>query len=82
MVHPTDKQPGVLQSLDYWTIAIYLSLLVFGWLSVCGASYTIGDTNIFSLDTRSGMQIVWIGTSIVLALIMYYSLKLRTEDLT
>ncbi|MBQ4173546.1 MAG: rod shape-determining protein RodA, partial [Prevotella sp.] len=60
----TEKQPSVLGSLDWWTIAIYLALLTFGWLSVCGASYTYGDTDIFSLDTRSGMQIVWIGTSI------------------
>ncbi|MCI6617913.1 MAG: rod shape-determining protein RodA [Prevotella sp.] len=61
-----DKQPSVLRSLDWWTIAIYVALLVFGWVSVCGASYTYGDTDIFSLDTRSGMQIIWIGTSIVL----------------
>ena len=70
MVHPTDRQPGVLQSLDWWTIIIYLCLLLFGWLSVCGASYSIGDANIFSLETRSGMQIMWIGTSIVLALVI------------
>ena len=65
-----DKQPSVLGSLDWWTFGIYLALLIFGWISVCGASYTYGDTNIFSLDTRSGMQIVWIGTSIALGLIL------------
>ena len=66
----TEKQPSVLGSLDWWTIAIYLALLTFGWLSVCGASYTYGDTDIFSLDTRSGMQIVWIGTSICLGFVL------------
>lgn len=66
----TDKQPGVLQSLDWWTIGIYLALLIFGWISVCGASYTYGDTDIFSLSTRSGMQIVWIGTSICLGFVL------------
>lgn len=70
MVPQTDKQPGILRSLDYWTIAIYLCLLVLGWLSVCGASYSLDDTSIFSLDTRSGMQIVWIFTSVVLALVI------------
>lgn len=65
-----DKQPGVLRSLDWWTIGIYLALLVFGWVSVCGASYTYGDTDIFSLSTRSGMQIVWIGTSICLGFVL------------
>ena len=63
-----DKQPGVLRSLDYWTILIYLLLLAGGWMSVCGASYDYGDTDLLSLSTRSGMQIIWIGTSIVLGL--------------
>ena len=60
----------MLRSLDWWTIGIYLALLTFGWLSVCGASYTYGDTDIFSLDTRSGMQIVWIGTSVCLGFVL------------
>lgn len=68
MVNDKDKKPSVLRSLDWWTIGIYIALLVFGWVSVCGASYTYGDTDIFSLSSRSGMQIVWIGTSIVLGL--------------
>ena len=59
------KGKGVIRSLDYWTIIIYIALLTFGWVSVCGASYSYGETDLFSLDTRSGMQIVWIGTSIV-----------------
>ena len=65
-----EKNPTVLGSLDWLTIAIYVALLIFGWISVCGASYTYGDTDIFSLSSRSGMQIVWIGTSIVLALVI------------
>lgn len=61
------KEKSVIRSIDWCTIIIYLALLVFGWVSVCGASYSYGETDIFSLDTRSGMQIIWIGTSIVLA---------------
>ena len=76
MALPTDrKSKGILRSLDWWTILIYLALLTFGWVSVCGASYSYGDTDIFSLDTRSGMQIVWIGTSIVLGFVL-----LMTDD--
>lgn len=70
MVRETDSK-GILRSLDWWTIGIYLALLAFGWVSVCGASYTYGDTvNIFDLSTRSGMQIVWIGTSICLGFVI------------
>lgn len=70
MAKQTDKQPSVIRSIDWITIAIYLALLIFGWISVCGASYSYGDTDILSLGTRSGMQIVWIGTSICLAFVL------------
>src|SRR3712207_6615955 len=70
MGRQTDKPTGILSSIDWWTIVIYMALLAFGWISVCGASYTYGDTDIFSLSTRSGMQIVWIGTSIALGFVL------------
>lgn len=70
MAQQVDRQPSVLRSLDWWTIGIYLALLAFGWISVCGASYTYGDTDILSLSTRSGMQIIWIGTSICLGFVL------------
>ncbi|MBQ9656952.1 MAG: rod shape-determining protein RodA [Prevotella sp.] len=71
MVRQADKrQTSIWRSIDWWTILIYIALLVFGWISVCGASYSYGETDIFSLDTRSGMQIVWIGTSIVLGFVI------------
>ncbi len=70
MAQVTDKHPSIFRSLDWWTIGIYIALLAFGWISVCGASYTYGDNDILSLGTRSGMQIVWIGTSITLGFVL------------
>lgn len=70
MQNDDKRQPSVLRSLDWWTVGIYLALLVCGWISVCGASYTYGETDIFSLSTRSGMQIIWIGTSLVLGFVL------------
>lgn len=64
------KQQSVWRCLDWWTVGIYIALLIFGWISVCGASYTYGETDIFSLSTRSGMQIIWIGTSFALGFIL------------
>lgn len=65
-----EKNRSVIGSLDWWSIALYLVLLVFGWFSICGASYTYGDTDFFSLGTRTGMQIVWIGTALCLAFVI------------
>ena len=70
MKNNENKNPTVLGSLDWLTIAIYVALLIFGWVSVCGASYTYGETDIFSTSSRSGMQIVWIATSLVLGLVI------------
>ena len=66
----SEKEKSVLRSIDWWTIVIYVALITFGWFSVCGASYTYGETDLFSLSTRSGMQIIWIGTSLLLGLIL------------
>lgn len=70
MVQPKDNNTSVIRSIDYWTIFIYIALLTFGWLSVCGASYSYGETDIFALSTRSGMQIIWIATSILLGSVL------------
>ena len=67
----SDEKKGVWRSLDWWTILIYMALLAFGWISICGASYDFEMAgNIFSFDSRSGMQIVWIGTSLILGLVL------------
>ena len=70
MAEPINGKQSIWSSVDWVTVALYLALLVFGWISVCGASYTYGDNDIFSLSTRSGMQIVWIGTSICLGFVI------------
>ena len=61
------EHKGVMRSLDWVTIIIYVILLGLGWMSVCGATYDFDQAgNILSFASRSGMQIVWIGTSLVL----------------
>ena len=62
-----DKRQSILSSLDWFTIIVYMALLAMGWMSVCGASYDFDQGgNFFDFSTRSGMQIVWISTSILL----------------
>lgn len=72
MVQRRDEQrKSVWRSLDWVTILIYVALLAFGWISICGASYDFSqEGNIFSFDSRSGMQIIWIGTSLMLGFVL------------
>jgi rod shape determining protein RodA len=75
MAGSPDSSKSVLKSIDWVTILIYVALLVFGWFSICGACYDYESPNLFSLSTRSGMQVIWIGTSFFLALVL-----LLTDD--
>lgn len=62
---------GIWRSIDWLTIIIYISLLIFGWISICGASYDFSqEGDIFSFSSRSGMQIIWIGTSLALGFVI------------
>lgn len=75
---PRNKKeaPSLWGSLDWLTIFIYVVLLALGWMSVCGASYDFDAAgNILDFSTRSGMQIVWIGSSLLLAFLI-----LMTDD--
>ncbi|WP_295357410.1 rod shape-determining protein RodA [uncultured Prevotella sp.] len=66
----TDKPLNFWSQVDWITIILYIGLMVFGWISICGASYTYGENDIFALSTRSGMQVIWIGTSICLGFVI------------
>ncbi len=54
--------------VDAWAVAIYMVLMVIGWFSVCSACYTYGDTNLLDLHSKAGMQAMWIGAALLLAL--------------
>ena len=64
------KRDSIWKSLDWVTIVVYLMLIVFGWFSVCGASYSYGDTDLLDFSTRAGKQFVWIICSFGLGFVL------------
>lgn len=64
------RNANIWRSVDWITIGIYLILVICGWFTICGASYTYGDTDFFDFTTRSGKQLVWIGCSFGLGFIL------------
>ena len=48
------RRDSIWKSLDWVTIVVYLLLIVFGWFSVCGASYDYGDRDFLDFSTRAG----------------------------
>ncbi len=57
-------------TVDWLTIFLYAILVFFGWLSIFSASSGEEVTSIFDMSERYGKQAVWIGLSVVLAIII------------
>ena len=61
---------NIFRQLDWWTVGLFLALVVFGWMNVLGASYTFDQTSEFDFAYRSGKQLVWIASSLVLGFVI------------
>ncbi|MCI1648252.1 MAG: rod shape-determining protein RodA [Bacteroides sp.] len=64
------RRDSIWKSLDWVTICIYLVLIIFGWISVCGASYDYGSSDFWDFSTRAGKQLVWIICSFGLGFVL------------
>ncbi len=77
--HLDRKKRSPLATVDWWVVVIFLLLLAGGWISVCGASYDFNQTDLFSWDSRTGKQLVWMGCAVFLGFILLM-LDDRTYD--
>lgn len=75
MAPAQDSTTSVFRSIDWWTILIYVLLIGAGWISVVGASYSYDTPDLLDFAARSGKQLVWIGCSVMLGLVL-----LLTDD--
>lgn len=54
--------------VDWCTVGFYLLFVVLGWFNIYAASFDLENAvSMFDLSGRAGMQLVWIGTSLLLA---------------
>ncbi len=56
-----------LGRIDWVSILIYAALVLMGWLNIYAAVYDEAHASIFDMGQRYGMQLVWIGVSVFLA---------------
>ena len=67
---PISSNKNVFRSIDWITTGLYMLLVIWGWFTICSASYNFDEPNIFGLDGNSGKQLLWIGLAMVLAFII------------
>lgn len=61
------EEEKIKNSVDWLTIAIYMVMVLFGWVSIYGASYQYEHAvSMFDLSGRAGSQLIWIGTSLII----------------
>lgn len=54
--------------VDKPIVLLYLLFVLLGWLSIYAASFDLENaTGMFDLSTRAGSQLIWIGTSLLIA---------------
>ena len=66
----TNNQPSLLRGVDWFTVALYAILVVLGAVSIYAASYDFDNARIFSFDEFSGKQMLWIGLSFFIGLVL------------
>lgn len=60
----------IFENLDWWTIAIYLVLVIMGWFSIYAAVFNETHASIFDMDMRYGKQATWILAAIFIAIVI------------
>ena len=64
------NKKSIFANLDWMIIFLFLILMLFGWLNIYSAVYNEEFQSIFDTSQRYGKQLLWIGTSIILAIVI------------
>lgn len=61
------KNETLTQNLDWVAVLIYILCVLIGWFNIYAAVYSPEvPTSIFDLSNRAGVQMMWIGTTVLL----------------
>ncbi len=61
---------NIFYNIDWITVLLYLILIVLGWMNIYAAVYNEDHHVITDISQKYGKQMIWIGTSLLLALII------------
>lgn len=67
------RRNNIVPYVDWFTIFIYLFLIVVGWLNVYSAVYNPAHPSIFDFSQRYGKQLIWVVTALLIAFLIMLS---------
>lgn len=66
-----DRHEKVSKHLDWLTVLIFACCLIMGWLNIFAAVYDAeANQSIFDFSLNSGKQLVWIGSTVILIIMI------------
>jgi rod shape determining protein RodA len=65
-----EKRNNVWENVDWITISIYLAMMLIGWINIYAAVYNEEHKSIFDMTQQYGKQLMWIGASVFIAMLM------------
>ena len=64
------RKGNILRNLDWFTVLLYVGLMLMGWFNIYSASYNVDHTSMFDTSQEYGKQFIWIMTACVLAFLI------------
>jgi rod shape determining protein RodA len=64
------RRINVLNNIDWFTVLLYLVLVIIGWLNIYSAVYNEEHQSIFDLSQRYGKQMIWIFAAFFIAFLI------------
>ncbi len=64
------ERNNIFNNIDWTLVILYLVLVVMGWLNIYAAVYNEDYNNIFDISQSYGKQVIWILSSLFLALLI------------
>jgi rod shape determining protein RodA len=66
------QKNNIFFGIDLTLVFLYLLLVVFGWMNIYAASITSESHEVFDFSTKYGKQMIWIGMSIALMIVLLF----------
>ena len=65
------RRINIWTSVDWLTVALYLLLVILGWINIYAAVYNEEHQSILDFSMRYGKQLIWICAALVIALLIF-----------
>ena len=66
------ERNNIFAGIDWILVFVYVTLVGFGWLNIFAASKTEDNFEVLDFSTKYGKQLIWIGLSIPLVIIILF----------